>query len=364
MTADPTPIWRYLEQRFVSLGCRALSRKRIYLDTNFWVMLRDHKSGRQVRIDVEDLLCSLREVVLSGAGFCTFSGHTLSELMKHKDASIRRLTAGLMDELSCGICLSNQDRLFNNEIISFIGSLLAPSMSRWSLSHLAWAKPFFLMTDYQPPSFGLSSDADLELQKGFVEHVWSMSMAQLLEKIDSCREAYPQLDWPKSAAASINSEVRKYDHENETLHEFYLSELNGYLEWAEPRFVERYCEFVSRYQVGVMPESHEQLNVCGKVLHLTAMGIARNKQLSNLMPGTHARSMLHAMIRFDRRRKFKANDLMDIEHAEVALPHCAFFFTDKPNAHLIRSAKLDVELRCVVCSSPEEASKSIKNLLT
>jgi hypothetical protein len=65
--------------------------------------------------------------------------------------------------------------------------------------------------------------------------------------------------------------------------------------------------------------------------------------------------MLHAYIRIDHKRKFKPNDLIDIEHAEIALSHCDFFFTDKAHAHLIRSAKLDVELGCVVAADPVAA---------
>ena len=361
--AAPSDIRIYLEQKFVSLGCDALDRTRIYLDTNFWAMLRDHQSGRRVRDDAAKLLVCLREFVEKGVGFCTFSGHTLSELMKHKDASVRQLTAQLMDELGAGFCLANQERLIDNEIISFLSSILAPSMDRWSPSHLAWAKPFFILIDYEPPPLDLINEESLNLQKGFIDHVWSMPMTEVLEKIDAGPEPFPALDWPKEAVLSINSDIRKHDHENKTLHEFYLSELNGLLQLMKLRFVERYCEFVTRYEIGVCPVGKEQIDACCNLLIATAMHLASDKKMVNFMPCLHVSSLMHAMIRYDKARKFKANDLIDIEHAKTALPHCSLFFTDKPNAHLIRSTKLDTQLSCVVCDSPEQARGQIVALL-
>lgn len=352
----PADIWQYLENKFVELGSEALARKRIYLDTNFWSLLRDQKLGRRVNDEVGALLVCLKCLVSSGRVLCLYSEHTLSELMKHASHSIREETAVLMDELSAGICVANHDRLLDNELIFFVGSLLAPTMDRWELSRLAWTKPFFIHLDYCPPKFaGLADDDAYRLQIGFIEHVWSMTISEVIAQINARDEPYPSLSWPIAAAININSEVRKFDHENNSLKDFYLSELNGWLDFLQPKMAIRYAEFSERYNVGLRPTTERELEICGVLLRRAAMTLARKERLKEMIPGAYIKSMLHATVRFDRGRKFKANDLIDFQHAEVALPYCDYFLTDKPHAHLIRSAKLDKDFSCIVCDSPREA---------
>lgn len=351
----PTDTNRVLNQRFKELGVEALSKVRVYLDTNFWVLLRNQMTGYRTSTLAQELLSAFRNGVDSNVLICTFSGHTLSEIMKHVDPNTQAATAQLMDELSRGFCLANQDRLLNNEIVHWMCGWMNPGMDRHVVTELAWAKPAYLLLDYVPPGNpGLRTAEQRLLHDSFTEHLWSMPMAQVMTHIQSSAQPYPSLDWPEAAANNINSEVRRYDHENSTREQLYLSELWGLVDWLGDMLVERYQEAATLWSKP-MPQTAEEQQQCKRILQDAIMNLARVRSIAQALPSIHIRTALHTEIRWDKRRRFKANDLMDMEHTQTALPTCDFFFTDVPNAHLIRSAKLDSMFNCITTGDPQEA---------
>jgi hypothetical protein len=59
------------------------------------------------------------------------------------------------------------------------------------------------------------------------------------------------------------------------------------------------------------------------------------RRISTEIPGVHISSGLHAAVRLDRNRKYKANDFEDFRHAVVALPYYDIFCTEKSLRHLL-----------------------------
>ena len=98
------------------------------------------------------------------------------------------------------------------------------------------------------------------------------------------------------------------------------------------------------------------------MLQRAVMAVARTRSIAKDLSSIHIRTMLHTHIRWDKGRRFKPNDLMDIEHAQTALPHCTHFLTDALNAHLIRTSGLDVTYGCIVTGSPTEALEIVRSL--
>lgn len=102
---------QHVKRRVVELGQLLDARTAIYLDLNFWILLR------KVALDLEDndagkeLLAMLRRGVGMGKIFCPASESVFLELLKQSDASSRIATARLIDELSLGVTLlHNQAR--------------------------------------------------------------------------------------------------------------------------------------------------------------------------------------------------------------------------------------------------------------
>lgn len=337
------------------LGRDALAHSRLYLDTNYWANLRDSLLGTNKSTDVSDLLTILRQAVQQGDAICTYSSHTLEELMKHASLEVREASALVMDELSGGYCLANPERLLDNEIVYWIAENIAKKDGLLPLSQLAWTRPFFLVVDYDPPRLPIDPEVDEHLRMGFIDKMWSMRLREVVSVIHARPEGFPTLEWPQQAADLINQDAPAHSHENSSLEAFFLSELEGALDWAQERIGQLYGQVAQRWQLPLIPSTQEELLSVGRVIRQGAMVLARSKRLQNGLPGIQIRSWLHAALRNDRRRRFKANDLVDFEHAQTALPHCNYFLTDGPHAQLIASVKLDVRFDCMVIGSVHQA---------
>lgn len=361
---DNLKIKSYIDDKFLDLGRNSFSRTNIYLDTNFWVNIRDHLSGKNCSQEISDLLNYLRPRVKNGQLICTYSSYTFSELMKHLDKDVRLLTAQIIDELSNGICIANTDRLLENEL-SFLALKFAnKQVDMHYLKERAWATPFFLLHDFIPPSHYADFEVEFEIQKKFIDEIWLMKMSEFVDQIHSSKDEIPVFDWPALAVKSINNDIKIYETENNGFFEIYISELNGLFDLYKERAAKIYVETLIRDNVNIVPKNHNEFNSCQSIIHNVVMNFAKNNGLKNYLPTMHIECAMHAMVRNDKRRKFKPNDLIDFRHAGIALTYCSFFLTDKPNAQLIKSAKLDIDFDCIICDNPSDARLEIDKYLS
>ena len=84
------------------LGESITYRESIYLDTNFWILLRD-ASRRKEGSTATTLLTLLRRAVDDGKVLCPISSALFVELMRQDSLPSRIGTAGTIDELSMGV---------------------------------------------------------------------------------------------------------------------------------------------------------------------------------------------------------------------------------------------------------------------
>src|SRR5574341_2092684 len=67
-----------------------LARKRIYLDTRFWIALRDVRLQRTRTAVDEELLETLVHLVRTGKAICPINANVFAELIKQRDEKTRR----------------------------------------------------------------------------------------------------------------------------------------------------------------------------------------------------------------------------------------------------------------------------------
>jgi hypothetical protein len=94
----------------------------IYLDTNFWVRLRDAARGTGLP-GYEELLQRLRAMVRAREAICVSQIYSLLEVGKQEEQSLRT-TAELLDELTEGVAIASTDDLLKWECAQFIGAIL------------------------------------------------------------------------------------------------------------------------------------------------------------------------------------------------------------------------------------------------
>jgi len=92
----------------------------------------------------------------------------------------------------------------------------------------------------------------------------------------------------------------------------------------------------------------------------------KEKRITSELPTIRIGASLHAALRWDRKRRYKANDLFDFRHAEAVLPYCDFFLTEHSLRALLndRNLKLGEYFNCKVVSAPTDALAVLQKIET
>ena len=147
----------------IILGQEIAGRNAIYLDMKFWILLReaDRHAGTA---STAKLLDYLRKGTAKGALFCPISESTFLELMKQADQVSRLATASLIDELSLGIALIEQDLRLETEIAYWMRSISGYT-NLPPLEHLVWHKLSHVLGVRHPTKTGFEPTTERALQK-------------------------------------------------------------------------------------------------------------------------------------------------------------------------------------------------------
>ena len=83
----------YRRQKEFECGDIVMARKSVYLDTRFWIHLRDADLGKPVPAISDQLLTELRRGVAEGKLVCSFAADMLAQVYKQSDRITRLATA-------------------------------------------------------------------------------------------------------------------------------------------------------------------------------------------------------------------------------------------------------------------------------
>ena len=124
------------------------------------------------------------------------------------------------------------------------------------------------------------------------------------------------------------------------------------------------CLFESKYKKKPNIEEVKNAESGQKMANIIYHSFNMNK-LGTYLPSLVVEAGLHAMVRYDKERKFKKNDMPDFRHAKTALPYFDLFLTEKSLCHLVKTGKLafDKKYNCKVYSDSKEAIKYIENVV-
>ncbi len=158
---------RHVRAKVLETADRVLARKRIYLDTRFWVDLREVRLGRRRDPTYEELLRTLIDLVRGGHAICPINANIFAEILKQRDETTRLATAKLIDELSLGIAIQPEDERIGTEIHHcFLRSQLGADALE-PLERLVWTSVSYLL-GYTFPTFdGIGEAEMLALQKSY-----------------------------------------------------------------------------------------------------------------------------------------------------------------------------------------------------
>lgn len=129
---------RYIRERCIQLSKSVLTHKIVYLDTKFWISIRDASLGRSENKIEKDFYKKVMELAESDKCIFPISWDIFLEVIKQKDELTFHQTVKLIDFLSKGVSLIGKEERILLEIRHFMYSLVGIEV--YKCRELAWTK--------------------------------------------------------------------------------------------------------------------------------------------------------------------------------------------------------------------------------
>lgn len=317
----------HLASRMQELADLVLPRTRVYLDTKYWILLRDAAMGRPRDDSHRELLENLTDWTARGSHLCPIGESVFFELIRQSDWETRRATAKLIDTLSLGATIQNVHDRVQTELRHF---LTATSMQRKVPGPplaFVWLKVGHVLGSPYPNLPDLDSAEELVLQKAFLDVMWSLTLEELLTdtEVDEASSVFEFQD----LAVQLTSESQAHEVELSSFDAVFQSEIAGFFDACggdiQAVFLQLYRE--SKPQ-GAMPSSEELAEKRTELATVFA-NVFRHGKPGTSLPTAEISAGIHAYIRWQRQRGFQTTDFFDLNHASAALPYCDFFLTER-----------------------------------
>ena len=151
----------YTRELRLQLGKEIKNRKKIYLDTNYWIELRDVVLSRNSNKNFINLLTVLQTAVKSDKVICPISDENFYEILLQSDPTTLKASTKLIDELSRGVALLSTEERIRFEILFFIYSTTQGTEAVYQPDEFIWSKVAFVCGTQHPHQHLLSPDDQL-----------------------------------------------------------------------------------------------------------------------------------------------------------------------------------------------------------
>jgi len=355
----------HLRSLELHLGRKIENKIKIYLDTKYWLILRDVYMGRSRETSHEKLFKLLYEYSQKDLVVCPCYLPTFLELCRQTDQDTLQNSAELIDLLSGGVCLKNPHDRIALEILYFFRVHTQGIESCHNPRFLAWTKiPHILGVRFPSLPF-LDEINNNKLQIEYLNHIWNHRLQDIFNIIEHS-ELYNRFGRKRLRTANkLNRCKHKYSNELKSLKQTILIEASGILGALDPLFKEL-SAYMYIEETNNAP-SHEDLEKsnAGQLMARTIYNYFKSVNIDTKFPTIRIPATLHAAIRWDKNRQFKENDILDIEHASGALPYCDIFLTEKSLCSLVtrKDIAFDKLYKCCVLHDARLACEEIENLL-
>lgn len=350
----------------IELGQQLKDQVKIYLDTKFWIHFREVTLNRNTNIGYIELLQLLRDGVQQKKLLCPISEEIIGEILLQTNSQNLGASAKLIDELSEGVSICSSREREQDEILNFIYKYYLLEEAIQSIHEqevFVWSKIPFAFDLPHPYINQIPPDEELVIQKSFFDKMWTISFSEMIEVMGHENI----LSWPRERDISDKLTHGKFEHmkENQSFKQLHLNEIAGALDIYKPLFEDAISYlFENKYKQKPNIEEVKNAESGQKLANLVYHLFDKNK-LGTYLPSLVIEAGLHAMVRYDKERKFKKNDMPDFRHAKTALPYFDLFLTENSLCHLVKTGKLsfDKKYNCSVYSDPKETIKHIKTII-
>jgi hypothetical protein len=331
----------HLRQKQLDLARDIRATKKIYLDTKFWILFRDAQLGCGKEKDIGALLEIIKEGVTRGTLICPISADTYMEIFRQTDPITRRACAALIDDLSRGVAIIELRERISLEVHQFICRNTKGTEAVYAMEELVWTKLPYVLGFVTPQSNSLPPEMDRAIQKAFLDQLWVTTITELFNL--GGKDAGPLTTPFADISDELNRGKIEHHHENKSFKQLFLSELWGVLDLYKPCF-EDILTYIYEKDTGQRANVAEAAKgEGGRLVANLIYNAFRLNRLTRELPSLWLGAGLHAAVRWDLKRKFRANDLSDFRHAVAAIPYCDVFLTERSLKHLVNDGNLRLE---------------------
>lgn len=351
----------YARSKRRRLGRRLLALRRVYLDTKYWVYIRDVEMGRSQNEVHVAILRELRRLRRDSKIICPVSYSVFSEIMYQSDHETRIATAKLIDELSESCTIQPVFELFKSELYNFHIRFLAPNVPIRPVVESAWTKAAFIVGEQflDLSSSGMPQKQARAMTKAMDDMLWDIKFSEMIDATFEPTREKPDLD----AFAFELTEGKIASWSEKDFRSLYLDEIWGGLD-ANSDVIGDFLVHLAQKDGVYEHISDEQKRVFGwKYGRLIHQGFS-GRRLNIEFPTIAIPAALHASVRMDRSRKYKRGDVEDFFHAASAIGYFDVFLTENSLKHLLLSKNINATERygCRVLSKDDEIVKFLRDL--
>ncbi len=322
----------------LELADSLLNKTRIYLDTNYWIKLRDQAFSND--LEEQKILNLTYKLVDEKNCIFPISQITFLEICKQTDFHTRSKTFEIIDRLSKGYSTITVDELIYLQVRHFVESKRGKPVH--DLTELIWTKINLLQFGHNYP---------IEFYNFLLEE----SFSSLHKKFGNELKSFV---WHQDIDQH-NSDCLIHQNDYRKINDLFLSELSGLLDLKRDD-IEQVMFDIYKKESGVEIKEDEM-----KLSNLTGMiyeTYKRNKITEELSYFTITAGLFSA-IRWNKGQKFDRNHTLDFLHASCALPFFHYFFTENQLCTLIHQRKLDKRFGCKVESKPNKVIEIMSSLI-
>lgn len=346
----------YVDSEQIKLSDSIKDRIKIYLDTKFWIYLRDGMKEKNDKYSI--LYTILKELVKNGKIVCPLSFSVYSEVSKQSDKETRIMTAKIIDELSLGISVKNVFELYYNDAFSFIVDKSGFFQRKMQKSNFDYTGSVLSGTAVPIPNMPLPNISNNSIQKAWFDFYKTMKLSDIVDKYNE--ESVNYYKNMNTRLQKYNNEVVKPHYQNEKLQEILQNELRECVESIN--FIPSLMKEVYEMTGGKVSEN--EVVDENKIKNFFCNTLINRKDKSKILDSLYMFGVLNTLNVYEQTRPVQDNDDEDFFHAVQALSTCDYFFTEKRLKHLlnVNPFKLSDEFNTIVISDIDEAISFVEKI--
>jgi len=351
----------YLKKEKTKVSQEVNKKIKIYLDTKYWVDICDVTRGVKKNDDINMIYTFLKNKVKNNEVICPISQVLFKEVLKQSDEDSLTHTVKIIDELSQGIIICNQEERFSLELYNFFYDTLKIEMDK-NLKENFWCKGIAHIFGIQIPyNLNFTTEINYIIQQEYFNEIKKYKFLDFIkilgmDKLKLFRDSRVDTNW-------FDRNKQDNIHKYKVFNELYMIEIAGSIDFYKNNIEEVFKDVIDNRakQENIIFHEKEKFFDIQLILNMI-YNIFKEKKIDLYLPSLDIGAMLHAKIRWNKTQKYKQGDLDDFRHAITALPYYDYFFTEKSLHNMIKECKYDKKYNCIVASKNNEILDILEKL--